>query len=287
MDNSVFQNFQTKRQEMLSAYAKAGTQFLATTRGLHSVGSIAFTPRNEDLTLGNIAFAVAAAGQEINFFAYGANSLISLSGNPQHRATEADTNLVKAFETPANSDLSIEWLSASARAIKCQYATAGQAKFVAAPAGETQQILDGQISVIDPFGIFTPAAVGASATLQHVAFHALAPFLTCRAEWDNADRTEKIGTFDQFTQGGGASYLNSNGEPSVMNRFRMPEGLLWARSGQPAGQLVVKARLESPVAIAYNPVAAPVDGTFNALTAIHLEITFRAGGLLLRVPGSN
>lgn len=285
--------FRTKRSELLAMYAKNGVPFLATTRGLHSVRSLRFETVNVDTATGVIGFLVARQGQKLNFFNYGVGESIVLGAETQHRATESDTSLTKGSRTTASADLSIEWITMHPRAIKAQYAAAAATPtfpdFVATvdPQAVVANALGGSVAMVDPFGNVIPADVGSSATLQHVLYHSVAAHMSCKFEWDNADRTEKIGTCEQFVEGGGASYLNANGEPSVNNRFRIPEGFLWARESQPASELQVICTLEDDVVIPYAPVASPLGAGFPALLNVYVEITMRLGGMLLRVPGSN
>ena len=286
--------FNSKRTDLLQLYGKNGVPFLATTRGLQSCRSIKFDVVDPDVASNAIAYLIARKGQILNFFNYGQNDSIELSGELNHRATEADTSLTKGSRTTASADLAIEWITALPRAIKVKYAPAATAPFfpdfVAAPTAPTDPVLhmlNGEVPIIDPFGMVVPADVGASATLQHVLYQAMAPFLTCRFEWDNADRTEKMGTFEQFVQGGGASYLNSNGEPSTNNRYRIPEGFIWARESQPASEMQVVAKLESDVCVPFTPLIAALTSGHPQLVEAHVEITMRVGGILLRVPGSN
>jgi hypothetical protein len=285
--------FQTKRTELLEAYRKNGVPFLATTRGLHSVRSLLFQVMNLDTATGTIGFLVAKKGQELIFFNYGLGQPIELAGDPQHVANEADTSLTRGSSTTASADLSIEWITMNARAIKAAYTQAAATPifpdFVATvdPDPVVTAALQGKVPMVDPFGNVIPADVASSATLEHVLYQAAAPHMSCKFEWDNADRTEKIGTCEQFTEGGGASYLHSNGEPSVANRFRIPEGFLWGREGQPAGQLQVICKLETDIVIPYVPPASKVGAGFPVLRAVYVEMKMRLGGMLLRVPGSN
>lgn len=278
-------DFPTKKQELFNAYKNNGQPFILTTRGLHSTRSLQFDAVNIGAA-GQIGYLVARRGQTLSFFNYGVNSPIVLSGDANHIATDSDTNLTKPFTTPGSSDLAIEWITTGPKALKAAYAvTTG---FVAANIDTSvAAALAGRAAIADPFATTLPAEVGASATLEHVLYQHAAPHLTCKFEWDNADRTEKMGTLDQFVQGGGASYLRSNGEPSVQNRFRIPEGYLWAREGQPAGQMQVICRLEDDIVVPYSPVSAPLDNSFPALSSVWLEISMRVGGAMLRVPGSN
>jgi hypothetical protein len=286
--------FNSKRTDLLDLYGKNGVPFLATTRGLQSTRSIQFDVVDPDLATNTIGYLVARKGQVINFFNYGMNDSIELSGDLNHRANESDTSLTKGSRTTASADLAIEWITSHPRAIKMAYAEAAQAPFypdfVAATTPATDpvlQMLRGQVPIVDPFGMVLPADIGSSATLQHVLYQAIASHLTCRFEWDNGDRTEKMGTFDQFVEGGGASYLNSNGEPSVNNKFRIPEGFIWARESQPASEMQVVAKLENDVAIPYTPLVAALTSGHPHLTFAWVEIQLRVGGILLRVPGSN
>jgi hypothetical protein len=280
-DNSLFQ---TKRSELLALYAKNGVPFLATTRGLHSTRSLVFTVTDFDPS-SQFGFLVAARGQQLVFFNYGINESIELGADPAHRATEADTSLTKGSRTTASADLSIEWITMHPRALKVKYASA--APFMAVPSATVAAALAGTVALVDPLANVIPADVGSSATLHHVLYNAVAPHLTCRFEWDNADRTEKLGTVDQFVEGGGASYLLANGEPSVNNRFRIPEGFLWAREGQPASELQVICRLEEEVVIPFKGVSQMTGEVLPAMLNAYVEIMMRLGGMLLRVPGSN
>jgi hypothetical protein len=284
--------FRTKRSELLALYAKNNVPFLATTRGLHSVRSLRFDVENLDAG-GAIGFLVAHAGQELDFFNYAQGNQIDLAGSPNFRATEAETSLTTARRTTASADLSVEWITMGARGLKAQYTPAAATPlypdFVAAvnPTAGVTEGLSGQACLADPFALVLPPEVGSSATLEQVLYHLVAPHLTLRFEWDNADRTEKMGTCDQFVEGGGASYLHANGEPSVNNRFRIPEGFLWAREGQPAGDMHVIATLRNNVVIPYSPPASLLSTGFPDLIAAWVEIKLRVGGMLLRVPGSN
>ena len=283
--------FQSKRTELLTAYKRNGVPFLATTRGLHSVRSLLFEAVNLSpaVPAATIGYLVARRGQQLVFFNYGINDAIELAANPAHRASAADTSLTKGSRTTASADLSIEWITMHPRAIKARYFPLAPADFVAGAADPlVTAALSGTVSMVDPFGLIIPGEVSSSATLQHVLYQAVAPHLTCRFEWDNADRTEKMGTCDQFVEGGGASYLNSNGEPSVNNRFRIPEGFLWARESQPASELQVICTLEDDVVIPITPIPALLAaGTQPTLVSTYVEILMRLGGMLLRVPGSN
>lgn len=274
--------FQSKRQDLLNAYKRNGVPFLATTRGLHSVRSVRFRAVNPIPTFG---YLIADRGQILSFFNYGIGESIELSGQPAHRANESDTSLTKGSRTTASADLSIEWITMHPRSVKLEYNN--PAVFGANPEATVLEALTGFHGMVDPFSLVVPASAGSSATLQHVLYQSIAPMLTCKFEWDNADRTEKMGTCDQFVEGGGASYLNANGEPSVNNRFRIPEGFLWARESQPASELQVICQLQDDVIIPYTPVVAPAGEVAPVLNNVWVEINMRLGGMLLRVPGSN
>lgn len=275
--------FQTKRSELLGLYAKNGVPFLATTRGLHSTRSLKFTV--QDYKASGNGFLVASKGQRLVFFNYGINESIELGADASHRATEADTSLTKGSRTTASADLSIEWITMHPRCLKMEYLSA--VPFMVTPSQTLLDALAGKVAMVDPFSNIIPPDISSSATLHHVLYNAIAGHLTCRFEWDNADRTEKMGTCDQFVEGGGAPYLYANGEPSVNNRFRIPEGFLWAREGQPASELQVICSLEDDVVIPFKGVTALVGAEPPSPVAAYVEVTMRLGGMLLRVPGSN
>lgn len=265
-------------------YDANGVPYLQSTKPYHSVQSIRWDVVQLDLVKG-VAFAVARANQTMRFFTYGVGNNLQLSGAPAFRATEAETNLTVALKTN-NDDFAIMWASAHARGNKMVLTAAALAAF-----GDTDlaviDAMNGVGALVDPFSQRLSAEYGSPATLEMVAFHALAPYLPLNFAWDNGDRTEKIGTLDQLTQGGGASYLHSNGEPSTESRCMIPEGYLWAREGQPASQMEATSTLTQPVVIPITLPVLPGTTTYEGLDAIYTEITLRLGGIHFRVPGAN
>jgi hypothetical protein len=271
-------------QMLKEKYEANGQPYLQSTKPYHSVQAIRWDIVQAD-TVNGVAMAVAAADQVLRFFAYGIGSNIRLSGSTSFVATEAETNIAVALKTN-NDDFAIMWVGSHARGNKILYGAAQQAAF-----GDTNatvaNAVSGIVPLVDPFSQRINPEFGSPATLEMVAFHALAPYLALQFAWDNGDRTEKVGVLSQYTQGGGASYLHANGEPSTEARSMIPEGYLWAREGQPASQLQAVATLTQPVVMPISLAALPGAGTFEAPTALWTEIVLELGGIHFRVPGSN
>ena len=271
-----------KLQEFAEAYEALKRSYRTNTRPYHSTQSVAWTVvQPQTGVTPPQAMAVAKAGQTLNWFTYGIGQVISLSGAAQFRTTPAETNLTKALETN-NDDFAIQWIGAYARGNKVAYA--------ANPFADTDasviSAMSGQTAIYDPFSYRLPAEAGSPATLEMLMFHALAPYIDVRLEWDNGMPTEKIGTLDQFTQGGGASYLHSNGEPSTEARLVIPEGYGWTRAGQAGSQLAVYGVLTQDVVVPISLSAIP-GGAALAPSFLYTELVMRLGGVHFLALNSN
>ena len=270
----------TKLQEIAEAYEAAGQPYWQNTRPLHSVQSIQWDVLVAD-TANSRAILCARAGQTLAFFSYGIGSQIQLSGNPNTRATEAETTITKALETN-NDDFAIDWVGVIHRGNKVSYASNSFS--------DTDPILLaamlGQKAIVDPFSYRLPPEAGSPALLESAIFQALLPYIALRIEWDNGSRTEKLGTMDQFTQGGGALYLHANGEPSSEARVMIPEGYSWTRPGQPGSQLQALGILTQDVVLPISLVN-PSGAAAIAPDHIYTEIMLRLGGVHFLTPSSN
>lgn len=269
-------------QVIAEAYEALKRPYIVNTRPYHSVQSIKWdvvqglpnaTPAQ--------AMAVARAGQTLKFFTYGIGQVISLSGNGQFQATEAETTQTEALKTN-NDDFAIQWIGAFARGNKVAY--------TANPFTDTDQaVVDamlGKVAIGDPFSYRLPAESGSPALLEMAMYHLLAPYITVQFQWDNGLRTEKVGTLDQYTQGGGASYLHSNGEPSSEGRIYQPEGYSWTRPGQPGSQFQALGVLTQDVVMPISLNQVP-GGNYVTPTAIWTEMVLRLGGTHFITPSSN
>jgi len=274
------ENCPTKLQEIAKAYVESNQPFWQNTRPNHSVQSLQADVVQTDLA-NSRAIVRFNARQTMAFFSYGIGSIIQLSGNPQHRVTEAETNITEAAKTN-NDDFAIDWVGVSHRGNKVSYAnnpfTDTDADFILA--------MQGQRSIYDPFSYRVPPEFGSPALLENGVFQKLLELLSLRFEWDNGTRTEKVGIMDQFTQGGGASYLSSNGEPSAEARIMVPEGYSWTRSGQPGSQLQAFATLQQDLFV---PISLVNPSGAQAIAPDHLYVEFmlRLGGVHFLTPSTN
>lgn len=291
MGNPLLATFKYSRRRLLETYdknAKENNQdYLLTTKPVHSVQSLQGDVVNASTALG-YGYVVFRRNQQMIFFEPAIGSSGALSGDPNHRFSEADTNLTKSRSTPGAADMAIEGVGFSLRGAKPVYSAADQAHFAAAALDPAlQQALAGMGPLVDPGSHVLPAELSSPAMLEAVLLR-LAPYLSISFEWDQAERTEKIGTADQLTGGGGSSFLQANGVPSPRDRFEVPEGYIWMRDGEPASEFVCRMTLTENVVIPVSLVAPPEAATtFNAPTAIHAEFLCRLFGIQIRLPNKN
>lgn len=277
--------FLPQRQKLLNLYAGASQPFRASTLPYHSVRTLRFDIRDADTTNG-IAWAVARANQTLDFFSYGVGDRIPMGPQANFNATEAETNLAKAKSTNGASDFVIEGVGLKQRAMTIAYQ--GSTAIAATPATDADVLsaLAGETPIIDPAAIAMVPQGQSPFNLENPAFEGILPFLSLEFEWDRK-RTEKIGVCDLLPQASGGSALRSNGVALSENRYRIPEGYLWRRDGEPDGEFVARCRLERSIVMPISLRQQVSGSTYYAPTALYLEIQMRLFGLEVSLPSQN
>ncbi len=293
--------FETRRSELLNKYKDAGQRFIASTKPYKSTLQLVFEVTNAltatgDVAGANVAHAVARKGQELEFFAYKIGDSIPQGTSSTKKANESDTNLSKPRQTNGTEDFVIEAVSASVKGMRVSYALPGTtAIFTGAGAGVTDPVVQGAYTGVeyihDPGAIIAPPQVQSPYTLEDAFFQAVCPKISVGFEWDRK-RIEKVGTLDEFPEGAASSFLRAHGDPRTDNRYKIPEGYIWRREGEPDSEFAVKCRLEENVVIPINLVALFADTPAMATQrdtplAIFLDITMRLHGLSAGLPSRN
>ncbi|MBK8997436.1 MAG: hypothetical protein IPM35_17040 [Myxococcales bacterium] len=268
--------FVSAREKLLRTYEKAKADYIANTLPLHSTRTIRFDVVDVDAA-NNVAFAVARENQVIPFFDYGIGDNINL-GPLATNARECETNLAEGKSTNGSSDFVIEGVGFGCRGarIVTAFDPGADLDAVAAAAGNAV--------IFDPGAILAPPQLHSPFNLENGMFQALLGYLSLEFEWDRS-RVEKLGVVDLLPQAGAASYLRANGEPASDNRYRIPEGYIWRRDGQPDSEFVARVRLDRAVVVPIN--LSQYGGADVTPTAIHLEVVMRLFGLNLRLPSAN
>ena len=296
--------FKSQRTRMVETFKAAGKDFLANTMPYHSTRTLFFNVVNVNTGAARpYAYAVARAGQLLEFFGYGVGEdWINLNGFVVGQiATEAETNLGKAKSTNGAQDFVIEGVGFHCRGMTmllpqttAQIPTGG-VLFAAADYLDAGQSIDpdvlasfsGIAPIVDPGGIVAPPQMQSPFNLEQAMFQGLMGYMSLEFEWDRR-RTEKITVTDLLTQAGGSSYLRSNGEPSSKNRYNIDEGYLWRRDGETDSEFIAKVRLQRPIVIPIDIPTTPENGAQYVTPAlIGLEVTMRLFGLTLAMQSSN
>lgn len=278
--------FKTQRQRVLDMYAKAGQEFVASTQPYHSTRALRYDIAEVD-TVNGVAFAEARADQVLTFFDYGVGDRIVLGNNANFQASEAETNLATGKSTNGASDFVIEGVALHCRAMLIEYGSTSSPLASTPTSTCTLDAIRGQTPIMDPAAIIAVPQMQSPANQEEPMFQAVTPFLSLEFEWDRK-RVEKLGVCDILPQAGGRSYLRSNGQPRSDNRYRIPEGYIWRRDGEPDGEFVARCRLQRCIAVPIN-LRSDVDdpATFNTPLDIHLELTMRLFGLEVQLPSAN
>jgi hypothetical protein len=282
--------FMTQRRRMIESYKAAGEPFSASTKPYKSTVTFFYTVSNY-IPAASVAWAIAGAGQANDYFGYkiGDNVPGNTLAAPGYRAaTEGDTNLSKARTTNGAEDFVIEGMSATHANTRLQY---GIGAGIAPPnitVNDVSQVIVGLTPMSDPGSLYAPPQVFSPFNLEDPMYRCLAPNISLEFQWDRG-KIVKIGTLEQIPEGAANSYLRSSGEPSTNDRYRIPEGYLWRREGQPDSEFIVRGVLTQPVAVPIQAVLGPSSTTpSNALPGyILLDCVMRLHGLSVKLPTRN
>jgi hypothetical protein len=282
--------FMTQRRRMIESYKAAGEPFSASTKPYKSTVTFSYTVVNY-ISASSVAWAIAGAGQANDYFGYkiGDNVPGNVGPAPGYRAaTEGDTNLSKARTTNGAEDFVIEGMSATHANTRLNYTLTGGVLPVNITANDAQLAIAGLVPMSDPGSLYAPPQVFSPFNLEDPMYRALAPNIALEFQWDRG-KIVKIGTLEQIPEGAANSYLRSSGEPSTNDRYRIPEGYLWRREGQPDSEFIVRGVLTQPVAVPIQAVLGPSATTpSNVLPAfILLDCVMRLHGLSVKLPTRN
>jgi hypothetical protein len=276
--------FETQRSKVIRAFQAAGQPFIAGTKPYESTQTLVGGVVNVlGVAPNQIAFLVFPQ-QTTEFFSYGVgDAVLGFGAAVQPRpANDADTNLAKGRSTNGAEDFVIEGISLTCRAVRMStlVPVPGVVDLAVAAA------FRGELNYFDPGSLFAPPQLYSPFNLEDAIPQAVIPQCSIELEWDR-ERVIKVGTLEEFPEGGGKSYLRSNGEPSSANRYRIPEGYLWRRDGQPDSEFVARATLRNPIVIPLN-FAVDVAGTGNTLIqSVGIELKMRLHGMAVKLPSRN
>ncbi len=287
--------FLTQRSRLLQAYKEQGQAVTCRTIPYHSTtyfqGDVVNFANN---AAPGVGYAVFRRNQARTLFNYGVGNQVALGGlGGQTTATESDTNLGKASSTNGAEDFVIEGVGFHQRAARVAFApgTGNLYNGIGLPTDPTVlSSLTGDVAVYDPAAINMPPQVQSPFNLENGILNALLPLISVSFLFDRK-RTEKIGTVDVMPCTSAKSYLRANGEPSQNNMYRIPEGYLWRRDGQPDSEFTAQLNLDRDLVIPLNGIVPYVTGsaqaTATAPTQIWLEVTMRLFGLAVDLPSAN
>jgi hypothetical protein len=192
--------------------------------------------------------------------------------------------MAAARKTNGNEDYIIEGVSLTARDLRIAYAgsaTIGgaSAAVVAAAAGKAP--------LFDPSSILQPAQVQSPFNLEDAFPEAIVPHCSLTFTFDRR-KIFKIGTLDQIPEGGRKSLLRAGGVPETSDRYKIPEGYLWRRDGQPDCEFSAQMQIQESIVFPYTLVTPGFGVT--AATApqyVLLNLSMRVHGLSVRLPSQN
>lgn len=289
--------FQTQRKKVIDAYKNAGEPFNASTKPYKSTVSWQWTQANV-ITASSVTWLIARQGQSLPWFGYKIGDVVP--GNqglatPFRAATESDTNLSKARTTNGAEDFVIEGMSATNSSVRISYQTAdGGTPGAAVNTGgiltdvDVVAAVSGGAAIFDPGALYVPPQIQSPFNLENGLYRALAPHIALEFEWDRG-RIVKMGTLEQLPEGAANSYLRAVGEPSTNDRYRIPEGYLWRREGQPDCEFVARGTTTEPVCVPILNVALPssVTPAVGVIGKAFLDVVIRLHGLSVKLPSRN
>lgn len=285
--------FMTQRKRLLDQYKAAGSAITCRTIPYQSTGVFQFDVVDTAVaTAPGAGYAVARKNQVLTLFNYGVGDQINLGGTGGNvRATEADTNQGEGSRTNGAQDFVIEGVGFYARSVRAAYA-AGQGNLYPGTGlpvdADVVSSLAGNLPVYDPAAINMPPQFQSPFNLENGPFQSLIDLISVDFLFDRK-RTEKIGTVNVMPCASAKSMLRANGNPENSNMYRIPEGYLWRRAGQPDSEFTANLTLNRALVIPINGIIPYVTGgAADAFpTTIWLEVTMRLFGLAVDLPSAN
>lgn len=287
------EQFLTQRAKVMQAYAETKQPFVATTKPYKSTVSFTFNATNL-IAAATTVWYVAPAGIPLAWFGYKLNDVVpstgaQVTGTAAYRsANEADTNISKARTTNGAEDFIIEGMSCSCRSVR-----AGWSSTFGVPTSLTDPTVSfavlGNNPIYDPGAMYLPPQIQSPFNLEMGLFRHLGPYVAVEFEWDRA-RIVKMGTLDQIPEGAANSYLRASGEPSTNDRYRVPEGYIWRREGEPDCEFIVRGTLQDPLCVPALRVAVPTTATVADVenpAIVNLDVVLRLHGLSVKLPSRN
>lgn len=285
--------FTTQRTTLLKQYEAAGQAITCRTIPYQSTGVFQFDVVDSALgTPPGVAYAVARKNQVLTLFNYGVGDQVFLGGGGGNtRATEADTNQGEGSRTNGAEDFVIEGVGFYCKSARVLYA-AGTGNLYAGTGKpvdpDVLAALDGDVPIYDPAAINVPPQVQSPFNLENGMFQALIDNISVDFLFDRK-RTEKIGTVNVMPCASAKSMLRANGNPENSNMYRIPEGYLWRRAGQPDSEFTANLTLQRQIVVPINGIIPYVTGAeADAVpTTIWLEVGMRLFGLAVDLPSAN
>jgi hypothetical protein len=281
--------FMTQRTKVLEAYKAANQPFQASTKPYKSTVAFGFNAVNT-ITAASVFWMVAPSGTPLTWFGYKIADVVPTSGPGTlgagyRTANEADTNISKARTTNGAEDFVIEGMSCSARSQRVAFSPSPPA---ITDTDITQGIF-GNRPIYDPAALYVPPQIQSPFNLENGIFRALQPYIAVEFEWDR-QRIVKMGTLEQIPEGGANSYLRASGEPSTNDRYRIPEGYIWRREGEPDSEFIVRGTLQDSLIIPMLRIAVPTSATVADVEnpiSFWQDVTLRLHGLAVKLPTRN
>lgn len=280
--------FQTQRKRLLDQYKQSGQAITCRTIPYQSTGVFQFDVVDSAGAAPGVAYAVARKNQVLTLFNYGVGDQINLGGTGNTRATEADTNQGEGSRTNGAQDFVIEGVGFYSRSLRVDYA-ADTGNLYDGPADSDVILsLNGDLPTYDPAAINVPPQFQSPFNLENGVFQSLIDLISVDFLFDRK-RTEKIGTVNVMPCASAKSMLRSNGTPENSNMYRIPEGYLWRRAGQPDSEFTANLTLQRALVVPINGIIPYVTSaqTKAVPTTIWMEVTMRLFGLAVDLPSAN
>lgn len=284
MDSDI--GFVRQRTKLLQQYVAMGQPYEAKTKPYKSTQQFTWDVVDPMPAAGaaqTIAHAVLRVNQLVEWFSYKLGEQIAYGpAGSQRLAVESDTNLSKPRQTNGVEDLIIEGISATNKSARVQYTTT---LFTGTDADDIAAYI-GTRAIFDPASLASPPQVFSPFNLEMPMFEQLKPLCAIEFQWDRR-RVERIGTLDEIPEGGAKSFLRASGDPRTDNRYRVPEGYLWRREGQPDSEFVTRGTIAEASVMPISLIATQGNATLNLPLHLFLDVTLRLHGLALSLPSSN
>lgn len=277
-------SFKSAGETLLQQYRDRGRDFLFNSRPYWSTITVVGYVTDPFYT--NKAHVVIPRNQRIQAFDFGIGQNRPDGFGGFLLANYSDTNLTQARHTNGTEDVVIQSLRVSVRDVRGLFPS--PLPFTVTDPVVTRAYA-GRAPIMDISSAVRPAEFDSPARLEDSLGRLIRPRLSMAFVWDG-EQTTRIGLASHCPDQQSASLLTSAGLPTENNRYDLPEGWAWLKTGSQQDtelNLQVATEEDTVFVISGTPVVGTNPQAYLFPSRVAIDLLVEVGGFTLKYESQN